>query len=237
MDEALRFFRLYEGWIYFFIALGAVLYLRRLFVNFREMRSTIFGLERTSAQTRFNQAVTVLVLLILIGIGEFVIVSYIAPLRPESIPLLTPTIDLLATATATLPAESTPDGTGPAEDGATPVPTPTIDARIGQCVAGVLEITFPEPADQLLGEVEITGSANVDNFGFYKLEVTPQSQATWRTIQAGRIPVQDGVLVTNWDTSTLAPGDYLLRLVVTDANGFLLPDCQVPITILLPQEG
>jgi hypothetical protein len=75
MDEALRFFRLYEGWIYFFIALGAVLYLRRLFVNFREMRSTIFGLERTSAQTRFNQAVTVLVLLILIGIGEFVSVS------------------------------------------------------------------------------------------------------------------------------------------------------------------
>jgi hypothetical protein len=45
------------------------------------------------------------------------------------------------------------------------------------------------------------------------------------------------VLVTNWDTSTLAPGDYLLRLVVTDANGSLLPDCQVPITILLPQEG
>ncbi len=104
MDEALRFFRLYEGWIYFFIALGAVLYLRRLFSNFREMRSTIFGLERNSAQGRFNQAVTVLVLLILIGIGEFVIVSYVAPLRPESDPLLTPTNDLLATPTATLPA-------------------------------------------------------------------------------------------------------------------------------------
>ena len=234
MDEALRFFRLYEGWIYFFIALGAVLYLRRLFVSFREMRSTIFGLERSSAQNGFNQAVTVLVLLILIGIGEFVIVSYIAPLRPESNPLLTPTIDLLSTATATLPVEETTPEV--IEDGVTPVPSPTIDARIGQCVPGVLEITSPEPADQLLGEVEITGSANVENFGFYKLEVTPQSQATWRTIQAGRVPVQDGVLVTSWDTSTLAPGDYLLRLVVTNAAGELLPDCQVPITILIPQE-
>jgi hypothetical protein len=235
MDEALRFFRLYEGWIYFFIALGAVLYLRRLFTNFREMRSTIFGLERTSSQARFNQAVTVLVLLILIGIGEFVIVSYVAPLRPESNPLLTPTIDLLATPTATLPATETPDGFVEEEVG-TPVPTPTIDARIGECVPGVLEITSPEPADQLIGAVEIIGSANVDNFGFYKLEVTPQTQATWRTIQAGRVPVQDGVLVSSWDTSTLAPGDYLLRLVVTNAAGELLPDCQVPITILSPQE-
>jgi hypothetical protein len=236
MDEALRFFRLYEGWIYFFIALGAVLYLRRLFVNFREMRSTIFGLERTSAQNRFNQAVTVLVLLILIGIGEFVIVSYIAPLRPESNPLLTPTIDLLATATATLPVNETPEPGTEEEDEGTPVPTPTIDARIGQCVAGELEITSPEPADQLIGAVEIIGSANVENFGFYKLEVTPQNQATWRTIQAGREPVQDGVLVASWDTSTLAPGDYLLRLVVTNAAGDLLPDCQVPITILISQE-
>jgi hypothetical protein len=236
MDEALRFFRLYEGWIYFFIALGAVLYLRRLFTNFREMRGTIFGLERTSAQTRFNQAVTVLVLLILIGIGEFVIVSYVAPLRPESNPLVTPTIDLLATATATLPAGETPESGEPLEEGETPEPSPTVDARIGQCVPGVLEITSPEPGDQLLGEVEIIGSANIENFGFYKLEFTPQSQATWRTIQAGRVPVQDGVLVTSWDTSTVAPGDYLLRLVVTNAAGDLLPDCQVPITILIPQE-
>ena len=234
MDEALRFFRQYEGWIYFFLALGAVLYLRRLWIHYREMRGTIFGLERESAQVRFNQAVTVLVLLILIGIGEFVIVSYIAPLRPEANPLLTPTIDLLATPTATIEAAFTPE---PLEPGEAPPPTPTVDARIGQCLAGILEITSPEPADQLIGEVEILGSANVENFGFYKLEVTPQSQATWRTIQAGREPVQDGVLVASWDTSTLAPGDYLLRLVVTNTSSDLLPDCQVPITIVIPQEG
>lgn len=233
MDEALRFFRQYEGWIYVLLALSAFIYFRRLFVNWREMRGTIFGLERDSAQARFNQAITVLVLLILIGIGEFVIVSYIAPLRPASNPLLTPTIDLLATPTSTVPADLTPPpGLEDVEAG----PTPTIDARIGQCILAVLEITSPEPGDQLLGEVEITGSANIENFGFYKLEVTPQNQATWRTIQAGRTPVQEGVLVPSWETSTLAPGDYLLRLVVTTTSGDSLPDCQVPITILLPQE-
>lgn len=233
MDEALRFFRVYEGWIYFFLALGGLIYLRRLLANWREMRSTIFGLEKETAQVRFNQAITVLVLMILIGIGEFVIVSYVVPLRPEASPLLTPTIDLLATATTTLePDAVTAVTSGTPEAG----PTPTIDARIGQCQANVLEITSPQPGDQLLGEVEISGSASVENFGFYKLEVTPQSQATWRTIQAGREPVQAGILVTSWDTSTLAPGDYLLRLVVTTASGDSLPDCQVPITILLPQE-
>lgn len=235
MDEALRFFRIYEGWIYFFIALGAFLYLRRLFANWREMRATIFGLERESAQTRFNQAITILVLLILIGIGEFVIVSYIAPLRPESNPLQTATIDLLATATATLPPQASVE-VMEGEEEATQGPTPTIDARIGECVAGQREITDPQPGDQLLGEIEISGSANVANFGFYKLEVTPQSQATWRTIQAGRNIVDNAILVNSWDTSTLAPGDYLLRLVVTTADGAALPDCQVPITILIPQE-
>ena len=233
MDEVLRFFRQYEGWIYAILALSALIYFRRLFVNWREMRGTIFGLERESAQSRFNQAITVLLLLILIGIGEFVIVAYIAPLRPASNPLLTPTLDLLATPTATIPAALTPL---PGPEGEETGPTPTVDARIGQCVARVLEISSPEPGDQLLGEVEITGSANVQNFGFYKLEVTPQSQATWRTIQAARVPVEDGVLVSSWDTSTLAPGDYLLRLVVTYTSGETLPDCQVPITILLPQE-
>lgn len=235
MDEALRFFRVYEGWIYFFIAVGAFLYIRRLYANWREMRSTIFGLERESAQTRFNQAITILVLLILIGIGEFVIVSYVAPLRPESNPLLTPTIDLVSTATATLPAEAVlleAEGTMTPEEG----PTPTIDARIGVCVTNQLEITSPQPGDQLLGEIEIVGSANVESFGFYKLEVTPQSQATWRTIQAGRSPVANDVLVSSWDTSTLAPGDYLLRLVVTTTSGASLPDCQVSVTILIPQE-
>lgn len=236
MDEALRFFRIYEGWIYFFIALGAVLYIRRLYVNWREMRSTIFGLERESAQFRFNQAITILVLMILIGVGEFVIVSYVAPLRPESNPLVTPTIDLLATSTATLPVEAASETMAEGEEAPTQGPTPTIDARIGECVVGEREITDPQPGDQLLGEIEITGSANVTNFGFYKLEVTPQSQATWRTIQAGRTPVDNDTLVTKWDTSTLAPGDYLLRLVVTTADGAALPDCQVPITILIPQE-
>jgi len=236
MDEALNFFRIYEPWIYFFLALGGVIYLRHLFKSWREMHGTIFGLERESAQNRFNQAVTALVLLILIGIGEFVIVSYIVPSRPESIPLPTSTLDLLSTPTATLAAEAATEVPGEGGVEVTQGPTPTIDARIGECVAGSREITFPEPGDQLRGEVTIEGSASIPNFGFYKLEVTPQNQATWRTIQAGRNPVVDDVLVQKWDTSTLAPGDYLLRLVVENANGDSLPDCQVPLTILPPGE-
>ncbi len=230
MDEALNFFRTYEGWIYILLLLGGLLYVRRMSASWGEMRSTIFGLERDTAQHRFNQAVTALVLIILIGVGEFVIVSYVVPLRPQANPLITPTIDLLATATATLPVvvAATEDGT--------PGPTPTVDARLGTCVPGSIEITSPEPGDQVRGEIAIEGSAAIENFGFYKLEVTPQSQIAWRTIQAGRKAVTAGLLVEKWETSILAPGDYLLRLVVSNTNGDALPDCQVPITILTPDQ-
>ena len=231
MDEALRFFRFYEGWIYFFLGLGALIYVRRFYTAWQEMRSTIFGLERESAQYRLSQASTILVLMILITIGEFVIVSYIVPLRPQAVPQLTPTIDLLATATTTLP----PQATTSAEEFATPgEPTPTVDGRVGDCVAGVAEITSPEPGDQLRGEVVVEGSAWIFNLGFYKLEVSLQTAVNWTTLQARREAIQNGVLLPVWDTSTLAPGNYFLRLVVEDNAGFALPDCRVPVTILAP---
>lgn len=166
------------------------------------------------------------------AVAEFVIVAYIAPLRPEATPLLTPTLDLISTATTTLtPAETGLPGLEPPPEGVTPVPSPTFDARIGNCVVDSVEITSPEPGVTLIGEVSIGGSADIANFGFYKLEVTLQSELNWRTIQAGRDPIRSDILVEKWDTSTLVPGDYLLRLVVTDNDGNPLPDCQVPVKI------
>jgi hypothetical protein len=236
MDESLRFFQQYEGWVYFFLIIGALVYIRRMAGNWGEMRATIFGLERDRAQQRFTQAVTALVLLILIGVGEFVIVSYVIPVRPAAVsPLATATIDPLATPTVT--SGSTPEAGVMAEpaDG-TPAPTPTVDARLGTCVANRLEITSPRPGEPLRGEVVIEGSATADSFGFYKVEFTPQNQATWRAISAGDVEVTAGILISSWDTSIVAPGDYLLRLVVITASAENLPDCQVPITILPPEE-
>ncbi len=232
MNEALRFFRTYELWIYLVLTFAAILYLRKFVLSWQEFRSSVFGLERENAQGRLNQAVAALLLLIILITTEFVLVTFVAPLAPESSPLLTPTVDILATPTITLPAESAGDPVDGESEG-TPEPTPTLDARLGSCTAGQSEITAPIPGDQITGAVDIVGSASITSFGFYKLEVARADQETaWRTIQAGRNPVLNGVLVTGWDASTLQSGDYLLRLVVTDNKGNALPDCRVPIRII-----
>ncbi len=232
MDEALGFFRANEGWIYAILVLGALLNLRLFVVAWQELRSTIYGLEREQAQGRLNQAAGVLTLLIILAIAEFVTVSFVIPMRPQANPLLTPTIDLLATPTITLAPENNEEI---AED-ATPTPVPTPDLRQGVCLANEAEITSPQPGARVSGEIPIIGSANVENFGFYKLEIASIQSVNWRTISAGRDLVENDQLIESWDTSTLQAGDYIIRLVVTLSDETVLPDCRVPITILPPPE-
>ncbi|NUM49167.1 MAG: hypothetical protein HUU38_31085, partial [Anaerolineales bacterium] len=97
------------------------------------------------------------------------------------------------------------------------------------------EITSPQPGDRVSGAIPILGSANVENFGFYKLEIASIQSVNWRTIQAGR-EIKNNEVLIEWDTSTLQAGDYILRLVVTLSDETILPDCRVPITILPPEE-
>ena len=73
-------------------------------------------------------------------------------------------------------------------------------------------------------------------FGFYKLEIASIQSVNWRTISAGRKPIDNGQLIESWDTSTLQAGEYIIRLVVTLNDETVLPDCRVPITILPPEQ-
>jgi hypothetical protein len=107
--------------------------------------------------------------------------------------------------------------------------------RQGVCLANEAEITSPKPGDQVSGKISIVGSADVENFGFYKLEIASLQSVNWRTIQAGRETKTNAQLI-EWDTSTLQAGDYIIRLVVTLSDETILPDCRVPITILPPPE-
>jgi hypothetical protein len=79
----------------------------------------------------------------------------------------------------------------------------------------------------------LIGTADIPNFGFYKYEVTPLGTETWATVSAGRDPVKNERL-GDWDTTTLANGDYFLRLVVTDNIGTSLEPCVIAIRILNP---
>lgn len=232
MDEALRFFKDYEFWIYLLLALGGLVYIRKFVLAWDELRGAAFGLERESAQSRLNQAASMLVLLLAMGVTVFVLVSFVVPTVPGANPLLTPTLDLFATTTTTLPVNPTLIDT---TQETTNITTPsTVEPSGGEgCIPGELMISEPKDGTEISGVVTLKGTANIPNFGFYKYEVARPGETIWLTIQAGREVVQDDEL-GQWDTRTLSSGDYMLRLVVTDNQGESSPPCVIHIYVNNP---
>jgi len=223
IEEALGFFRVFEVWIYLLIALGGLFYIRRFALAWQELRGAAFGLERENAQGRLNHSASVLVLLIAMAVTEFVLVSFVAPTIPGATPLPTPTLDLLATPTITLPA------TTPLPGEATAAPLPTGLSASG-CVPAQVEIFSPAAGQEVVNVVVITGTVNIPNFGFYKLEMKRPDEAIWATIQAGNEIRMEGKL-GDWDTRRLPPGDYQLGLVVVDNEARALPPCVVQVRV------
>lgn len=232
MEEALRFFRTYELWIYILLALGGIVYVRKFILAWDELRGAAFGLERESAQARINHSASMLVLLLVMAIAEFSVVTFVVPAYPGANPLLTPTLDFLATPTTTLPAEQA--SVGPEQEPAPTITLPPVQLQQGEgCLAGQVELVEPMDGREVIGVVTLLGTAKSENFGFYKYEVSRPGDSLWLTIQAGRDVVEEGEL-GQWDTRSLQNGDYLLRLVVSDNQGETLPPCIIQVRINNP---
>ncbi len=225
MNEILLFLKDLEFLIYIVLGALAVWQLRNFVLAWEELRAAAFGLEKESAQNRLNRAAALLVVLLFLGTAEFGLVSYIIPAVPEINPLPTPTIDLLATPTATLAAEST-------EPVAEVQPTRIPGTEILQagCIPGEVIITYPENNQVVSGIVEIEGSVDIADFGFYKFEISPPDSDTWLTIQAGDSPKVEEMLGF-WDTTQLDPGNYSLRLVAVDNQGLQRDPCAVDVVV------
>jgi hypothetical protein len=232
MQDILRFLINYEIWIY--VILGVVLftYLNKIILAFQDWRSSVFGLEREISQRRFSAALTFVGLLIFLGLAVFVMVSFVAPSYPSLVIISTPTLDLLATPTETLEAPNSstlmPASPLAGEQAAT---TPTPGNAVDGCIKGQLEWTYPKSGDQIQGTIELKGIVNVPNLGFYKYEYSQPGSSAWVTIAAGDKPKNDEPLGGTWNTAQMVPGDYLLRLVVSDNKNQVLPACQISVQI------
>lgn len=231
MADVLRFFKNNEVFIYLILGITAVWQIRKFTLAWDELRSAAFGLEQESARARLNWAVSMLVLIILLGIAEFSLVSFVIPGVPDASPLLTPTLDLLATATTTLGA----DAVDAASEVTNATPAPTIQISDSTCIPDQIDIVSPKSGDTISNVVEIYGTANIPNFGFYKFEMAAANNPTWQTVQAGDVPVQNDFL-GYWDTSRLGTGDYALRLIVTDNQGNASAPCSIQVRVDVPDE-
>ena len=229
MEEALSFVRTFEIWIYLVLGLGGLFYIWKFVASWQELRVAAFGLERESAQSRLNQATIMLVLILCVAIVIFVLVTFVAPSMPEANPLPTATIDLLATPTITLLAEASqtlaPDTTP------SPVQIPT--AGESACIPDQIMITSPANDAIISGVVEITGTADIPNFGFYKLEMKRPDESVWATIQAGN-EIRVESKLGDWDTRLLTPGIYQLGLVLVDNEAKASQPCVVQVSVTTP---
>jgi hypothetical protein len=226
MEEALSFFRALEAWIYLLLGLGGLIYLRKFIIAWQELRGAAFGLERESAQARLNQAASVLVLLLTMAVAEFVLVSFIAPAVPGANPLPTATLNVLASPTTTLAADSTQV----LEGGPTVSPNPTSSVAGSGCISGQIEITAPQNGASISDVVAVNGSATIPDFGFYKIEMKRPDQSSWLTVLAGNQPVTGGEL-GQWDTRRIPPGQYELGLIAYDNQAKPSDLCVIQVSI------
>jgi hypothetical protein len=101
-------------------------------------------------------------------------------------------------------------------------------------LAGSYNIASPRAGETVSGQVPIVGTANFDrsNVQFYKLEIGAGSNPTqWTTLgQTHEAPVLDGVL-EELHAYALAPGPYVIRLVLVRHDGNYPPPHAVPIYI------
>ena len=230
MNEFLRYLKDLEYLIYIILGGFAAWQIRNFFLAWEELRAAAFGLEKESAQLRLNRAAALLVVLLFLGAAEFGLVSFIIPSMPAVDPLPTATLDLLATPTATLTVVETAEA---GTEGATPIPGTAV-LQTG-CLPEELIISFPENNTTVSGIIEIEGTVDIPDFGFYKFEVAALNSDNWLTIQAGDSPKIDQALGF-WDTTQLQPGNYSLRLVVVDNQGIPLDPCAVDLYVEMTDE-
>lgn len=227
MDYVIRFLAEFEVPIYLVLGIIALVYLRRAMAALEEKRSAIFGLEREAAQRKVVAAVSVLILVSLLTVGEFVVATFLAGELSQQPTFSTPTIEILSTPTTTLPSVVDTEAT----------PTPTrypqveIEGIESNCIDDLLEIEAPAHNADVSGVVEIIGSVNTENFGSYAYEYSTVGEPDWQTIAAGS-GVRIDESLGSWYTSDLTPGPYFLRLVALDNDGVEQSACVIIVEVV-----
>lgn len=138
-------------------------------------------------------------------------------------PVCTPTAAVVCVTPTPLPVVCvTPTPVSPVCVTPTPVGTPLPSCR---------DLTYPPNNAVVKGQIEIRGTAVVQDFWYYKVEFRFDNEPNhWRYIYSAYAPVRDGVLAV-WDTSPLPNGVYWLRLAVVDRTANYRPGCEARITV------
>lgn len=230
MENLLRFLLKFEFLFYFIFGIVVLITIRKTIGEYKQWKIALFGLEKEVLQRQYVQSLTICIIFGIFILGLFSINTFISPSVPGVQQLPTPTVDLTAHPTVEVTQTPTPQATAQGLIG-------TIEAIFGQgCIPNQIDWTEPRTGDTISGVVILKGTVKVNNLGFFKYEFSPASNESWTTIAAGNQAVVADALGGSWDTSNMTPGDYLLRLVVTDSSNQPFPPCTIAIKIIAPPE-
>ncbi len=258
MDRIYLFLIRNDVWIYIVSVMALFWYLFEFVRSVRALRQAMFNLERETATTARNHALSfILFFTAVIGI-VFYVNRNIAPNLPEELlfPAL-PTPDVFATPlTPPTPLGTTvagedilidPPALAPTAtlQGAGPVEVITDTQETGEAEAAdapptpfaecIPELMISEPLNGMVVFQRTTfrGTANTGEFHQYVIELNgPQTTGTWAPISSDPMlqPVVDGDL-GEADLSQWAPGPYQVRMRALDANGRELGVCTIQIIL------
>lgn len=230
MDDILRFLTQFE--ILFYILLGAVIliYVRKVYLAWRDWSRALFGLEKEIAQRKINAGLSLVLFSTLLAIGLFVINTFVTPSVPGVFQVATPTVDM--TAEPTLYVET------PTVEATTQGLIPTLSAFLNKgCVPDQVNWSYPLDGDGVSGQVELSGTVNITNLGYFKIEYSPIDQDNWIPILAGREVVENAPFGSLWNSADLTPGDYKIRIVVFTNQQEKLPECEIKILVKAVQQN
>lgn len=107
-------------------------------------------------------------------------------------------------------------------------PQPAPDT--GWVKPGCEHLAWPKQGVRLSGTVQARGTADLEKFGYYKLEFRKDGLDGWHYVTGADTPVVNGAL-GDWDTRTVSDGGYTFRLVVVDQWGNYPPPCEITVYV------
>jgi len=245
MERVVQLVAEYQWWIYGVLGLVLIFFLRRAMMARRESVRSTFKLEQEQAQSRYNRSVVISAAILLVVIAAFVVSNPLMS-TPQVTPEPTPTVTTGPLVKATLtPTPLPPTITPTPKPSPTPIarptrltPSPEVVAtrtpqvRLPNCPNPNARITSLGINQIITGNVAIHGTASIDSFQYYKIEVGPgQNPSTWAVVgELHYTPVVRGQLET-FNSGAYPPGTYALRLVVVDQTGNYPEPCQVTVIV------
>jgi len=138
-----------------------------------------------------------------------------SPVPPTSVTIFPP------------PSDASTLAATPVEERLTALPVHPPD-----CPPPQARLTAPQVNKVIKDEVQVKGTASIENFDYYKFEFKRENvEDEWHWAESFKMPVEEGLLGI-WHVSQLPPGTYTFRLTVVNREGnYPFPPCEVRVYV------